>query len=193
MKPSCHCDVERSDGLALIAIRLEGALRLVLAVRLDLNTADEQRRQNGFGLIVRPNADATATRGNVCVIMRWDLVPTTRGRVHDKRLKWLSSQPVPKVLRHVPNVSKRSPGCNYWPRFAERKAQPRRGNDARDATCPAPGVGGCVWLVVLMLLMSSVSRSGQTIVQFIPPKLWVDPSTLGITFVEEMGTGFTVK
>jgi hypothetical protein len=102
------------------------ALRHVLAVRLDLNTADEQRRQNGFGLIVRPNADATATRGNVCVIMRWDLVLTTVGRVHDKRLKWLGSQPVPNVLRHVPNVSKRSPGCNYWPRFAERKAQPRR-------------------------------------------------------------------
>jgi hypothetical protein len=40
--------------------RFSRPLRFVLAVGPDLQAADEQRRQDVFGLVIRPNADATA-------------------------------------------------------------------------------------------------------------------------------------
>jgi hypothetical protein len=76
------------------------ALRLVLAIGPDLQAADEQRRQDVFGLVIRPDADATAPWRNVRVIMRRDVVLTPVSRMHHERLKWLSSQPVPNILRH---------------------------------------------------------------------------------------------
>jgi hypothetical protein len=78
----------------------------VLAVSFDFEAANEQRRKDVFGLIVRPYADATATRRNVRVIMGRDVVLTPFSRVHHERLEWLSGQPIPNILRHAFNLSK---------------------------------------------------------------------------------------
>jgi hypothetical protein len=84
----------------------------VLAVSFDFEAANEQRRKDVFGLIVRPYTDATATRRNVRVIMGRDLVLTPVSRVHHERLEWLSGQSVPNILRHDFNLSKNQQRCN---------------------------------------------------------------------------------
>jgi hypothetical protein len=79
----------------------------MLAVGPDLQSADEQRRQNVFSFVIRPNADPATTRRNVRVIMRWDIVFTPISHMHYERLKWLCSQPIPNILRHGISLSKR--------------------------------------------------------------------------------------
>src|SRR4051812_37777966 len=56
------------------------SLSIVFAVGSELQPANQQGRQDVLGLIVRPNADPTASRGNVRVIMRRNIVltPVTR-------------------------------------------------------------------------------------------------------------------
>jgi hypothetical protein len=96
-------------------------LRFVLAVSFDLEAANEQRRKDVFGLIVGPYADAIATRRNVRVIMGWDVVLTPFSRVHHERLEWLSDQPIPNILRHDFNLSKKQQRCNTLTATPERR------------------------------------------------------------------------
>jgi hypothetical protein len=63
------------------------------------------------------------------VIMRRDVVITPVSRMHHERLEWLSSQPIPNILRHDSNLSKRPQRCNTdrpRQRFAERGPIPLR-------------------------------------------------------------------
>jgi len=92
-------------SLALIGPRL----RLVFAVGLHLKAADEQCRQDVLSLVIGPNADATSAWRDMRVIVGRNFVLTTVGRKYNKRLKWLSSQPMPNVLCHVLNLAKESP------------------------------------------------------------------------------------
>jgi hypothetical protein len=73
----------------------------VVTVGFDLKSADEKGRQNVLSLIIRPNADPAATRRDVCVIMRWDIIFATVSRVHYEGLERLRSQSIPDVLCHI--------------------------------------------------------------------------------------------
>jgi hypothetical protein len=43
------------------------------------------------------------------VIMGSNIVLATIGSMHNKGLKWLSSQPIPNILRHITTLPKNGP------------------------------------------------------------------------------------
>ena len=88
------------------------ALCCTLTVGPDFQAADKQGGQDVLGFVVRPDTDAAATRGNVSVIMRRNLVLASVRGMHNERQEWLSSQSIANVLRHDLNLPKKSPKGN---------------------------------------------------------------------------------
>jgi hypothetical protein len=81
-------------------------LLFMVPVGPDFEPADEQCRQNVFGLVIGPYAHTSPAGRNVGVVMRRNIIFTTVSRVHHKRLKWLSRQSITDVLRHAQNLPK---------------------------------------------------------------------------------------
>jgi len=77
-----------------------------LAVGSGFQPADKQSRQDVLGLIVRPDADPPATRRNLSMIVRRDIILAAVCGMHYEGQKWLSSQSIANILCHDLNLPK---------------------------------------------------------------------------------------
>lgn len=71
-----------------------------LAIRAHFKVADQQRREDVFRFVIRPNTNASASRGNVRVIVRRNIVFAAVCRIDNERQKRLSSESLANILRH---------------------------------------------------------------------------------------------
>ncbi len=115
MRPVLAC-----GPFALPPVRLIGwfdhRLFSASSVGVNLQTADEQGRQDILGIVVHPDTHPSTMRRNVGMIRCWYLVLSSVGSMNNKRQERLRCKSLANIVRHGNILAE--PSLRYNPGFS---------------------------------------------------------------------------